>query len=169
MKFPGFVFNEYKHAFILYCFLMMVLFSPYLLGEVISPHRQAKELGVVDSEGSSPRIENRKFSDFTNSYIPETVGHIDGKRSGWLTLWSNENELGRPIYQLAIYSPAYVPAWVLTRFIHNPWRLITLLSLLTSFLAGFFVILYCREIGLHPLAALVSAISLAASRNSCIG
>ncbi len=131
-------------------------------GEVIAPYRQFEEMGLSDTSGAR-QIENRKFSDFGNAYIPEITEHFYGARSGWLTLWTNRNELGRPTFQISGLSPAYLPSLAIAFFVDSPWRFITVLSLSTCFLAGIFVILFCLENGLSPLAGLIAGASLAAS------
>jgi hypothetical protein len=108
-------------------------------------------------------LQNNKFSDYTQVYIPEISEHLHGARSGWLTLWTDKTELGRPLYHLSGFSPAYPPSWLLSRFTGDPWRFITILSLTTCFLSGLFVILFCREQRLAPLAGLIAGTSLAAS------
>lgn len=161
------LFLNYKRVVIAYGLLFCGLISPYLLfGEVAAPHRQYLEIGAIDAIGVNLKpghIENRKFSDYTNAYIPEISAHLKGARSGWLALWTNKNELGRPAYQISGFSPAYFSSWVIAQFTDSPWRFITALSLFTCFLAGVFVILFCREIGLDPLAGLIAGVSLAAS------
>lgn len=156
--------QNYRFAVAVYCLFMLAVFRPYLMsGEVVAPRLQAFELGDMDAETNSASIENRKFSDFTKSYIPEIHEYIKGNRSGWLALWSDKNELGRPLYHLAGFSPAYFPSWLIVRLTDNPWRFITFLSLFTCFLGGLFLILFCREVGLHPLAGLIAGTGLAAS------
>jgi hypothetical protein len=163
LKNPFLILN-YKWAFIVYCLLFFGLTLPLLLrGEVIAPHRQYIEIRAIDTNVNSGHIETRKFSDFTNSYIPEIFQNLKNARSGWLTLWTNQNELGRPTYQISGLSPAYLPLWVVAHLTENPWRFITALSLFTCFFAGVFVILFCREIGLSPMAGLIAGGSLAAS------
>lgn len=148
---------NYKRVLIAYCLLFFGLTSPYLLlGEVAAPHRQYIEIGAIDSNLKSGHIENRKFSDYSNAYIPEVSAHLKGARSGWLTLWTNENELGRPAYQISGFSPAYLPSWIIAQITDSPWQFVTALSLLTCFFAGAFVILFCREIGLQPISRLDS-------------
>jgi len=131
-------------------------------GEVLSPHRQLSELALTD-QTNNKQIENRKFSDFTNNYIPEIAEHLKGARSGWLTLWTNKNELGRPLYQISGFSPSYMPSWLLAQVLESPLQFITSLSFLTCFFTGLFIILYCSEVGLVPLAGLVAGTSLVAS------
>ncbi|MDP3695087.1 MAG: hypothetical protein Q8R42_03105, partial [Desulfocapsaceae bacterium] len=71
LKNPFLILN-YKWAFIVYCLLFFGLTIPLLLrGEVIAPHRQYIEIRAIDTNVNSGHIETRKFSDFTNSYIPE--------------------------------------------------------------------------------------------------
>lgn len=84
-------------------------------------------------------------------------------RSGWLPLWSNNTELGRPLYQISGFSSAYLPSWVITRLVDGPWRFITTLSLGFCFLAGLFVLLFTREVGLSPIAGLIAGLGLATS------
>ncbi|MCX5871515.1 MAG: hypothetical protein NTY00_13015 [Deltaproteobacteria bacterium] len=155
--------SSYRTALLLYVLFFCLMAFPYWgKGEVIAPHRQFSELSATDNSGAT-QLENRKFSDFTNGYIPEISAHLKGARSSWLTLWTDNNELGRPVYQISGFSPAYFPSWVIAQFTADPWRFITALSLFTCFLAGIFVILFCKEIGLSPLAGLIAGSSLAAS------
>jgi len=156
--------NNYKTSTILYCLIFVVFFYPYLiLGEVITPHRQSLELGLADMEQDRTHIENRKFSDFTSSYIPEIRSHLAGARSSWLALWDSNNELGRPLSQLAGFSPAYFPSWLLSKFTSDPWKYITVFSLLICFLTGLFILLFCLEMGIHPVAGLIAGIGIALS------
>ena len=148
---------------ILCALLFVVLIWPYWLrGCVIAPHRHFSELAIADQTGSK-QIENRKFSDFTNGYIPEISKHLNGARTGWLTLWVAQNELGRPAYQISGFSPAYMPTWLISKGTDNPWKYITILSLGTCFLAGLFILLFARETGLSPLSGLIAGFGLAAS------
>lgn len=155
--------NGYRFAFVAYSFCLLSVFHPYLTGEVTAPHRQAAEVGATQVNLSSPHGENRKFSDYNNAYIPEISEHLIGNRSGWLTLWTNKNELGRPVYQISGFSSVYLPSWVLAQITYDPYRFITLLSLFICFLAGAFVLLFCREISLNPMAGFIAATNLAAS------
>lgn len=153
----------YKGCLLAYIVFFSVLTVPFWWGgEVVAPYRQFSELAIPDSTGSI-EIENRKFSDFVNGYIPEISEHLHGIRSGWLMLWTDKTELGRPIYQISGFSPAYFPLWVLVNFTDSPWRFITTLSLFTCFVSGVFIILFSRELRLHPVAALVGGVSLATS------
>jgi hypothetical protein len=155
--------SSFRVTFVIYCLLFFGLTLPFwLLGNVIAPHRQYIEIGAADSH-KELYVENRKFSDYTNFYIPEISQNLKGEHSGWLTLWTNLNELGRPTYQIAGFSAAYFPSWIIAQFTNNPWQFITAFSLFTCFLTGIFIILFCRENSLAPLAGLMAGSSLAAS------
>jgi len=154
---------DYRRVFLAYVLLFVVLtFRYWGLGEVIAPHRQAQELGAP-AIVSIDHPENRKFSDYTNAYIPEIEQLLHARRSGWLGLWSGSNELGRPLFHLSGFSPAYPPAAALAYFTSSPQRFITVLSLGISLLGGFFVMLLCRQLGLTPISGLVAGGSMAAS------
>lgn len=154
---------SYKVATVAYSLLFISLSLPFwLYGEVIAPYGQFSELALIDTPGTQ-HIENRKFSDFVTGYIPGVTNHLHGARSGWLTLWSDLNELGRPVNHIAGLSPAYLPSWIIAQFTDDPWRFITVLALFTCFIAGFFLILFCRETGLSPFAGLIAGTSYAAS------
>lgn len=155
--------KSYKSAFGAYSFLMLLLFHPYVSGQVIAPHRYGVEVAAVKENREAAQIENRKFSDHTNSYLPEISEHFNGARSSWLTLWTNKNELGRPVCHISGLGPAYAPAWLIGKITHNPLLFLTTISLFTCYFAGVFLILYCREISLSPLAGLMAGTSLAAS------
>lgn len=155
--------HRFPDALILYVIFFLALTFPYWLrGEVIAPYRQAAEIGATEI-ANVERSENRKFADYVNGYIPEINNHLKGKRSGWLTLWTNQNELGRPLYHISGFSPAYLPSWLIAQFTSDPHRFITFLSLGTCFLSGIFVLLLCHELQLAPLAGLLVAGSLSTS------
>ena len=154
---------SHKGILIAYSLLFMGISLPFWLhGEVIAPYRQFTELALIDTTGTQ-HIENRKFSDFVTGFIPGITNHLNGARSGWLTLWSDLNELGRPVNHIAGISPAYLPSWVIAQFTGDPWQFITALALFSCFFAGIFFILFCREIGLSPLTGLIAGTSFAAS------
>ncbi|NJD25023.1 MAG: hypothetical protein FIB06_06420 [Betaproteobacteria bacterium] len=153
----------YRGALFSYGLLFLVLIWPYWLsGDVVAPNRQFTELAMAD-QARVKQLENSKFSDFSNGYIPEILEHFKGSRSGWLVTWTNKNELGRPVYHTSGFSPAYMPSWMIAQIANSPWYFITALSLATCFSAGLFIILFCRELRFSPLAGLIAGTSLAAS------
>ena len=157
-------FVGYKGALLVYILLFFTCTSPFwVLDEVVSPYSQCIEFGFPEPCRDETRIEHRGLTDHPNFYIPEVYQHLNGARSGWLGLWTKQTELGRPLSQLAGFSSAYLPSWVLAQFTDNPWRFITIYSLLSCFFAGLFVMLFCREMNLHPLAGLVAGSTLAVS------
>jgi hypothetical protein len=157
-------FSSYKYVLIIYSVLFFCLTSPFLLlGEVVSPYSQCIEFGYANPCIDPTRIEHRGLTDHPAFYIPEVYQHLNGARSGWLALWTKQNELGRPLSHLTGFSSAYLPSWIIAQFTDSPWRFITIFSLLTCFLAGIFIILFCREHRLSPWAGLIAGSSLAAS------
>ena len=155
--------NSYKKALIGYVVVVAMLFSGFS-SFVVAPHRQGLEMGVEAAPASDLLpLENRKFSDYSNAYIPEITEHLTAARSGWLALWTKNTELGRPLYQISGFGSAYPPSWIIAKLVDQPWRFLTSLSLTFCFMAGLFVLLFARERGLAPVAGLVAATSLATS------
>ncbi len=150
-------------AILSYCLLFLSLMCPFFLGDVVAPHRQYNEIRAVDINKGSKLQENTKFSDANHFFIPEITQNLKNARSGWLSLWTNSNELGRPIYHSAGFSPAYFPSWIMAKFTNEPWKFYTVLCLLHCFFAGFFIILFCREKEFSPIAGLIAGTSLATS------
>lgn len=149
-------------AILVYTLLFLFLTVPFwALDETISPHRRFKELGVSDNTGSH-LVENRKFSESTNAYIPEIHEHLTNGETG-LKTWTSLNELGRPVYHTAGFSPVYLPSWVISRITDNPLRYLTVLSLAWCFLAGLFVILLCRDRGASPLGSVIAGVTVMGS------
>lgn len=155
--------NSYKKALIGYVAVIAILFSGFW-SFVVAPHRQGLEMGVEAAPASDLlSLENRKFSDYSNAYIPEITEHLTAARSGWLALWTKNTELGRPLYQIWGFGAAYPPSWIIAKLVDQPWRFLTTLSLSFCFMAGLFVLLFARERGLAPVAGLVAGTSLATS------
>ena len=152
--------SSYKQAAIYYLVTIALLFS-WFPRYVVAPDRQELELGLGISVGAG--VENNKFSDYTNCYVPEISEQLFAARSGWLPLWTNKTELGRPLYQISGFSAAYLPSWIVSRLARDPWHFLSALSLCFCLFAGFFMLLFAREMGLHPMAGLFTGISLAAS------
>lgn len=155
---------SYRDVIFLFTLLFLFLTVQYWAGgNVIAPYRQISELALTD-KNSDRRIENKKFGDFVHTFIPAITEHLDkDMRSGNLTLWSVNNALGHPVSHGSGFSIAYLPSYFLSILTENPWVFITALSLLTSYFAGFFIILFCREMGLTPLAGLVGGVCIATS------
>ena len=158
MKIPS-----YRVAACLYISLFSLLtFSYWGNGGVVAPDRQHNQVSLKDDSGST-LIENYKFSDFTKKFVPEINEHLKAKKSGYLALWTNHNELGRPPEHLGGFGSAYLPSWILANLTDSPWIFITTISLLTSFLAGIFLLLFCKEQNLSPLAGFMASSSIGTS------
>ena len=153
--------SSYRGAIACYIVLMGLLFAVFVR-DVVAPHRQQHEIGLTEVSASGT-LENRKFNDYALAYVPEVSEHMTGLRSGWLTLWTTQSELGRPLYHLSAFSSAYPLAWLAAKLTSSPWRFITLISLSFCFLAGFFIVMFAREFGKDPAAALVGGVSYAAA------
>ncbi|SFG21046.1 hypothetical protein SAMN05518865_109204 [Duganella sp. CF458] len=155
--------DSYRIACALYLLLFVLLtFNYWGRGEVIAPYRQHAELGLADRVDAQHR-ENRKFSDFANGYIPEVQPQVAHTGPGWLPLWSKQNEIGRPLFHTSGFSVAYPPSWIISHLCDSPWRFMTILSLSLVFLSGLFVLCFCRETGIAPMAGLIAGCSLAFS------
>lgn len=154
---------NFRNILFAYVVLFLALTFPYWLnGEVIAPYRQTEEIAAPEIKNAD-HIENKKFSDYVNYDIPEISVQLNSQRSAWLAMWTNQNELGRPLMHVFGLSRAYLPSWLIACFTDNPHRFFMLLSLGTCFLAGFFVLMLCRELQLLPLAGLLAAGGLVTS------
>ena len=150
-------------AALLYTVLFALLMWPYWgQHQVIATTRQFAQLGLTDTSGAK-EVEYPYLNDYSYSFIPEVTLQLESPRKSWLTLWTDKNELGRPIFHLSGLSPAYAPSWVMAQFIGNPWSFITVLSLATCYFGGLFIILYCREEAFDPLAGFLAGTSFASA------
>ncbi|MEM9602538.1 MAG: hypothetical protein AAGA11_06725 [Pseudomonadota bacterium] len=154
--------TTYRAAFLWYALLMAVLFAVFVR-DVVAPHRQQIEIGAPVTTGNPPMLENRKFNDYALAYVPEVAEHMRAPRSGWLALWTDATEMGRPLYHLSAFSPAYPVAWAVAALTDSPWRFITTITLLFCALGGLFIVLFARELDADPAAALIGGVSFAAS------
>lgn len=149
-----------RRCLLIYVALFFGVTFPYWgEGQVTAPNRQLMEVGLR-SIPDFHQTDSNYYSDIPDTFVPALTEHLTGPRSGWLALWTNDTELGRPIYHLSGFSPAYAPSWVLAQLTHSPWIFVTVLALGMSFLAGLFLILFCSEIGISPLAGLIAGATL---------
>jgi hypothetical protein len=154
---------NYSHCFLIYCIVFLALIAQVCgSAGVISPLRQGPYLGS-QTEEASLRPENGKFSDYVTFYAPEATGFLSGKRSSWITTWAPYNELGRPASHMLDLSPAYLPNWIFSKFLTDPFSYLTAISLLAIFLTGAFAFLLARELELVPAAALIAALAIGLS------
>jgi hypothetical protein len=150
----------HRGALVVFLALFAVVMAPlWLRGEVIAPDRQEAALGLpVTTDAAHP--ENPLFADYREVYVPEVSALLRAPRSGWLATWDPYNELGRPLYQDAGFSPAYLGTRVLFAFLGDPRRILTALSVLTALAAGLFAFGLAREADLSPVACFVAATGL---------
>lgn len=139
-------------ALLAYFGAFVALMLPFFAGDVLAPTRQTAEVGL-NEPSPSQLTENRKFNDFVLNFIPELADHLRARRETWLPTWTNNNELGRPLYQDA----SWLPLWMLGNLVDGPHRLMTIFAVSNCFLAGLFMFLLLREWQLSPLASLASA------------
>ena len=152
--------NTYKKAIILYVFVFSLFTYPFwLCGEVVSPYRQYNHLSLQDDSGSN-HIENRKFSDYVKAYVPETKQHLSGLGSSEIKLWTKQNQLGRPLGQGAGIAKSYFLSLGFAALTNNPQIYLTILTLFNCFLAGFFLILFCKEKEISPTAGFIAGSGL---------
>jgi hypothetical protein len=150
----------HRLALLAFLVLFAAVMAPFWLrGEVIAPDRQEAALGLPATVDAG-HPENRRFSDYRNVYVPEVSALLRAPRSGWLATWDPYNELGRPLYHDAGFSPAYLPTRVLFALSGDARRILTLLSVLTALAAGLFAFGLARESRLAPAACLVAATGL---------
>lgn len=151
-----------RGALLIYTILFFALIHPFwLFGDVVVPYRLTRDIGIAAAPPSS-YTENIKFSDYWAATIPAIRNHFQAPRSSGLTLWDSQNALGRRPLHL-FFSPAYAPIWLVSKITTDPFWVLTLLSLGTCFLAGLFVLLWCTELSLEPIAGLLAGGSVAAS------
>jgi hypothetical protein len=75
--------NLYRTALFFYILLLSVFTFPFFWGgEVVAPYRQFEEVALTEHSGAL-QIENRKFNDFGNGYIPSVTEYLSSSRSGW--------------------------------------------------------------------------------------
>jgi hypothetical protein len=152
---------SYRSAFFLLLGVFVLHFSRILFnGEVIFPHDNSLEVGLSEKPNST-RISNRKFSDESTVFIPELANNLRSDRKAWLVTWNPHVQFGRAAYQVSGLTRAYLITNALSQFTSDPFRLYTVLVLFTIGLTGSFLLLFLRSLGLHPTAAVFSAMGLA--------
>jgi hypothetical protein len=152
---------SYRSAFFVLLGVFVLHFSRILFyGEVIFPHDNSLEVGLPEKPNST-RISNRTFSDESSVFIPELANNLRSDRKGWLATWNPHVQLGRAAYQVSGLTRAYLITNALSRLTSDPFRLYTALVLFTIGLTGSFLLLFLRSLGLHPTAAVFSAMGLA--------
>jgi hypothetical protein len=149
--------STYKGAF--FCLLILQIFflSPVLTqNEVIFPHNNSLETTGYETKEVNA---NRKFTDNSNSFIPEINLHLNGNRKAWLSTWNPHVQFGRPAFQ-RWQSKASLITHILSLFTKNPFVLYTMLASLIVSLTGIFCFMFLKALELHPLACFSIAAGL---------
>ena len=145
----------------LYSLFFLVYFFPMVTGsQVIAPHPITTEIGSPESTSENSQ-ENRKFFDYPRSKIPSLIKSIYTKQSGLMSTWDHWNGLGQPVVNSSGRTQNYPLTWIASQFISDPYELYTFIALSSCYLAGIFLLLWCRELGLSSIASLLAALSVA--------
>ena len=135
-------------------------FGPMLVrGEVVFPHDNAREVGLVRSEDQGRRS-NRRFSDLSSVYLPEIDQHLRGRAHAWISTWNPHNELGRPTWQWFSGTRAYFATYLLSLVTQDALTVYTALVLVAVFLIALFGYSLLRALGLHWAACYAGASAL---------
>ena len=147
----------YKHTFLSLVILQICFLSPILTQNVvIFPHSNSLEATGYEAKDVSA---NRKFSDISNSFIPEINLHLNGNQNNWLSTWNPRVQFGRPAFQ-RWQSKASLITHLLSLFTNNPFVLYSMLASLIVSLTGIFCFLFLKALELHPLACFSIAAGL---------
>jgi hypothetical protein len=151
----------YQRPVLVYSLIMLVWFTPLLISQhVILPFRPFIYANL-EPAAQSAYIETTFYSDYISGYVPEVYLHMHAPRAGWLALWTNDVEFGKPLSHGSIFSPAYLPSWLMMQLSHDPYRYFTYYFVLIIYLTGVFAVLYTREITPQPGVALITGLLLA--------
>jgi hypothetical protein len=151
----------WQRPIVLYTLSVVLYFCPWLWQQqVISPIdvRLAANLPVTEADYNTSSY----FSDYV-FYTAEEHMLMHAPRAGWLSTWSDMNQLGRPLSQLGGWNVSYVLTWVLRIWIDNPYVFFTVNFVLYTYLAGLFALLYVRQLLHHTGLALLAAYLIIAS------
>lgn len=160
-----------RRAFLALLAAWFAFFAPLLLrNEVVFPHDNRAELGVVESRRSTffdepllgrflpwvardeLRLSTRRTSDVSSVYVPELHHELHGDASSWISLWNPHVQMGRPTSHVSGLSPAYLPTRALAWLTDDALRLFTWIVLFHSLLTACAAFAFLGELGLSPWA-----------------
>ncbi len=154
---------SYRYAFLLLLLIQLLFFHPILLrGHVIYHHSNYEPLMGTPAP-ADPYKSNPKFGDQSAVYIPEIQQHLYKTRHSWISTWNPTVQLGRPTFQLSGFSRAFPLTNLLALITQNPFRIYTILTIITMSLTGIFLFLFLKTLELSPLACLTAATGLSSS------
>lgn len=141
--------------------VLVAFFAPILArGRVVFPHDNALQVGLASDGGEGS---NLRFSDQSAYFVPEMEAHLHAPRSEWIATWTDCVQLGRPLTHLSGLSPAYLPNWVLSRVVDDPFVLHTWLFALTVLGTALFAFLFFRALEVDAWIAAAGACAAATS------
>ena len=151
----------YQRPVLVYSVVILAWFAPIFLSHhVLLPFRPFTYANLEPVQ-QSLYTETTLFSDYISFYIPEVNFQQQAPRSGWIGLWTNSLEFGRPISQGGGFSPSYVITWILMGVIHDPYVYFTIFFMVLVYITGLFGLLYAHNVSNHPGVALVIGFLLA--------
>ena len=151
----------WQRPVLVYSMVMAIWFMPLLIsGQVILPFRPFLYANLEPATHAT-YVETMFYADYMTAYIPEVNQQMHAPKSGWITLWTNTVEFGKPLAHGSIFSPAYLPSWFMLQFTNNPYYYFTLYFGVIVYLTGLFALLYAREIIPQPEVALLTGLLLA--------
>ena len=152
---------SHRQAYFLQVGVLLLFLAPVLFqGQVIFPHDNRLELGTEETAASG-RLSNRKFSDVSSVYVPETHLHLSGDHRSWLATWNPHVEMGRPAFHIQGFSKAFLLTHLASFITQNPFVLHTWSSVLGVLLLGSFGYLFLRSLNLRPESCFAGSVGLA--------
>ncbi|MCB9903620.1 MAG: hypothetical protein H6831_04355 [Planctomycetes bacterium] len=143
--------------------ILLAYFAPVVfLGHVIYPHDNAVESGASREPGhvESEYRSTHRLDDQSTAYIPELAHALADDHESWIATWNPHNQLGRPLMQHFATGRAWIVGNAVSMFTRDPFRFYSWMALLAVSGAALAAYGFLTERALHPLAALVGALSL---------
>lgn len=143
--------------------ILLAYFAPVVfLGHVIYPHDNAVESGANLEPGyaESEYPSTHRLDDQSTAYIPELAHALADDHESWIATWNPHNQLGRPLMQHFATGRAWIVGNCMSLFTRDPFRFYSWMALLAVSGAALMAYGFFTERKLHPLAALVGALSL---------
>ena len=148
--------------------VLSLFFRVILLGEVIAPHPNDREL-AASSRPPVNRIINRKFSDFSSEFLPNMAFQMRSNSQSWLPQWDPHNELGRPSFNTISPSRAFLLVNAVTALFDAPYAAYSALIFCLFVLTAWASYGLLRAMAFSPAAALCGSIvaTFAISQPAC--
>lgn len=153
---------SFRSSIIVYVSFVCVWFSPYIfLGHVITPSRFVSDSNFV--AGAFPYLNgilaNRsQFADYLNVYIPDVAAFLDPNHYNWMNTWTDEINFGMQISLRRGHGDYYFPTWILFKLTQDPFKFLTIFTILLHAVSGVLMMLYLHTLKFHPFATLVGGL-----------